>query len=416
MNARAPAELVSIGAGMAVFLVVVMSVVALVLLVRRALAQGGEAEITVNGRTIARVARGVRLLTALADRGVPLPAACGGIGACGLCRVLVVAGGGPILPTETSRLTRADVARGARLACQVTVREDIALDLPEELLGVQEFTCVVRSSRSVATFMKEIVLEVPEGFDLEFRAGAFVLLQCPPFRASFRDFEIAAEFRDAWDRNDLWRLSVRSDEPTARAYSLANSPGEAGIVQLVVRIATPPPGARADVPPGIVSSYVFGLSAGDLVTVTGPFGNFMATESEREMIFVGGGAGMAPMRSHVLDQLQRLRTSRKIGFWYGARSRRELFYDDLFERLAAEHDNFTWTVALSEPRPEDDWHGPVGYIHRVLDERYLRAHRRPDECDYYLCGPPLMIRATRQLLDELGVPPENVHFDDFGGQ
>jgi len=326
----------------------------------------------------------------------------------------VTAGGGVTLPVETARLPRQDLARGMRLACQVALREDVEVELPAELFGVRELDCTVRSNRSVATFMKEIVLDLPPGERLGFRAGAFVQIVCPPFSTSFRDFDVPERVREDWDRLDLWRLSVSSPSETVRAYSLANHPGEEGIVQLVVRIATPPPHAGPEVPPGIVSSFVFSRRAGDVVRVTGPYGNFTARDTDREMVFVGGGAGMAPMRSHILDQLERRRTTRTISFWYGARSLRELFYDDLFDRLAREHENFTWHVALSQPLPEDRWDGPVGYVHRVLEERLLRSHPCPEECEYYLCGPPLMTRATKTLLLDYGVPDDQVMYDDFG--
>jgi Na+-transporting NADH:ubiquinone oxidoreductase subunit F len=415
MSASGTNALVEILAGVLILVVVVTCLATVVLLVQGLLAPKGAALVTVNGRLLASAPCGQRLLEALADRGVFMPASCGGTGGCGLCRVRVVAGGGSALPTETVRLSPVEIAAGWRLACQVTLRNDVAIELPDELLGVKTLTCTVRSTRSVSTFMKEIVLALPPDERLDFRAGAFVLLHCPPFRVAFADFEIGAEYRDEWDQLGLLSLVAGSTTPVTRAYSLANHPGESGIAQLVVRIATPPPRSDPEVPPGIVSSYVFGLIPNDRVTISGPFGNFTARDSEREMVFVGGGAGMAPMRAHILDQLVRLRTPRRIRFWYGARSRRELFYGGLFDRLAAEHDNFAWTVVLSEPRPEDDWDGPVGYVHRVLGEQYLQPHPHPEECEYYLCGPPLMIQATRQLLDEFGVPPAHVHFDDFGG-
>ena len=318
------------------------------------------------------------------------------------------------LPTESARLARRELAAGARLACQLTVRGDLAIRVPDEIFGVRRWTCRVRSARCVGSLIREVVLELPEDETLDFRAGSFVQVTAPAYRARFRDFHIDASVRDEWDRLDLWRYQVESPAPTTRAYSLANPPQEDRIAVLLVRLATPPAGAPADVPPGIVSSFLFQVRPGDAVTVAGPYGHFFAGEGDREMIFVGGGAGMAPLRSHILDQLLRLRTGRRIGFWYGARNRRDLFYAEEFDRLQADHENFRWTVALSEPGPEDDWSGDVGFIHDVLYRGYLAEHACPEECEYYLCGPPLMAKATQAMLRRLGVPPESVHFDDFG--
>jgi Na+-transporting NADH:ubiquinone oxidoreductase subunit F len=416
MIAALSPELLEVGAGVVLFTAIVMCLVLVVLFARSRLVQTGTVEIVVNERISLTADVGRRLLTVLTENAVRVPSGCGGTGTCGMCRVTVVHGGGAPLPVETARLLRRQVADGQRLACQLTIRQDLVVEVPDEILGVREFECVVRANRNVATFIKELQLDLPEGESLDFFAGAFVELHCPAYRAAFRDFDVDVEFRDEWDRLDLWRYEAGAARPTSRAYSLANYRDEPGPVKLIVRIATPPPGASPTVPPGVVSSYVFSLRPGDRVSISGPFGNFAADDSEREMVVVGGGAGMAPLRAHILDQLVRLRSSRKIGFWYGARSRREIFYAEEFDRLQAEHDNFRWHVALSEPRPGDGWRGSVGFIHGVLAERYLRDHPAPEDCEYYLCGPPMMIRATRQLLDQLGVAPENVHFDDFGGQ
>jgi Na+-transporting NADH:ubiquinone oxidoreductase subunit F len=318
------------------------------------------------------------------------------------------------LPTDASRLSRRELARGTRLACQLTVRHDLRIRIPEEIFGVRSWTCRVRSARCVGTMIREIVAELPGDERLEFRAGSFVQVTAPPYRARFRDFAIDPEVRPEWDRLDLWRYEVASAAPATRAYSLANAPQEDRIAMLLVRLATPPASAPEDAPPGIVSSYLFGVRAGDLLELTGPYGDFFATEGAAEMIFVGGGAGMAPMRSHILDELGRLGTRRRIGFWYGARNRGELLYADLFDRLAAEHPNFSWTPALSEPRPQDAWTGEVGFIHDVLERSYLADHPHPEDCEFYLCGPPLMAQATLAMLARLGVPTENVRFDDFG--
>jgi len=339
---------------------------------------------------------------------------CGGRGICGLCRVQVLAGGGAPTPVEGDLITRQDIADGVRLACQVTLKEDLRIRVPDEVLGIKEIVCRVTSNRNVATFIKELVLELPPGKALEFSAGAFIQIRCPPFRTRFTDFDVAAPFREDWDQMDLWRHEVSSAVPIMRSYSLANYPGE-GNVKLIVRIATPPPGAPPSVPPGVVSSYVFQLKPADEVTIVGPFCHFRVAETHKEMVFVGGGAGMAPMRSMILDQILRRGTDRKVSFWYGARSRKELFYDEEFDRLQREHDNFRWVAALSEPRPEDDWSGPTGFIHHVLLDRYLQDHPAPEECEYYLCGPPMMLEVTRSMLDELGVEPASIRFDAFGG-
>lgn len=400
--------------GATVFTGVVMALVLAVLFARSRLAPSGSVALVVNGERRLAVPAGATLLEALSAARVPLPAGCGGRGTCGACRVVVRSGGGAVLPTETARIGRAGLARGERLACQVKLREDVAVELPPELLAVEEFECRVRSSSSVATYIKEIVLELPPERDFRFRAGAFVQVTAPPYRLRYDAIEVGEAYRAEWERLGLRALVASCAKPTTRAYSLANHPGERGVLVLGVRVALPPPSAPAGTPPGIVSSWLFGLRPGDSVRVSGPFGHFFAEDSEAEMVLVGGGAGMAPLRAHVLDQLEGRRSRRPIRFFYGARNRRELFYDELFERLAAEHANFRWCAALSEPRPEDHWKGPTGFVHEVLFERYLKEHPAPEACEYYLCGPPLMLRATLALLDELGVDPTRVHYDDFG--
>lgn len=407
--------MIEVLASVLLFTAIVMCLVFVVLLARTFLLPGGEVEITINEKRTIRAPREEKLLGALHADGILVPSACGGKGTCAQCKVAVLSGAGPPLPVETARLARRELAEGVRLACQVAIRDDLDVRVPEEIFGVRQLTCRVRSSRCVATLIKEIVLELPEGELLDFRAGAYVQVTSPPYRARFSDFAIDPEVRDEWDRLDLWRYEAGCDRSTTRAYSLANPPAESDRIVLDVRIATPPPGAPQGTPPGIVSSYLFSLRPGDEVAVSGAYGHFFASEGEREMVFVGGGAGMAPMRSLILDQLERLHSRRTITFWYGARSRRELFYAELFDALAAEHPNFRWCVALSEPRPEDAWGGETGFIHEVLYAKYLEGHPAPEDCEYYLCGPPLMIRAVRSLLDGLGVEPEAVHFDDFGG-
>lgn len=397
----------------AVFTAIVMLAVAAVLAVRTAMVAGGTATVTVNDTRAVDVPTDVKLLWGLADAGIHVPAACGGRGTCGQCRVLVREGAGKALAIEAARIARRDLARGMRLACQVAVREDLRIEVPDEILSARRMVCTVASARNVATLIREITLDTPPGERFGFRAGGYIQIECPPFSARFRDFDIEPEYRAEWDRLDLWRYAIASHRPTTRAYSLANHPGEA-VIMLNVRIALPPPGAPPSAPPGTVSSYLFQLKPGDPVTISGPFGAMHATDSDREMVFVGGGAGMAPLRSLILDQLVGIGTRRPISFWYGARSRRELFYADQFALLAKTHPNFRWTVALSEPLPDDHWSGPTGFIHDVLYEQLLKEHPEPEECEYYLCGPPLMIRAVLRTLDAFGVPPENIMFDDFG--
>jgi Na+-transporting NADH:ubiquinone oxidoreductase subunit F len=396
-----------------VFTAVVMCLVLGILLARRLLAPVGEVEIRLNEKVV-RAPRGEHLLEALYRQGVHLPAACGGRGTCGQCAVTALVGGGEPLPTERARLTDGQISRGLRLACQLTIREPLTLRVPEELLGVREWTCRVRSSRSVGTLMKEIVLELPAGEKLRARAGSYVQVRCAPYRARFADLPLDAGVRAEWERLGLLGLEAEATRPTTRAYSLANRPSDDDCAVLLVRVATPPAGAPPGTPAGVVSSYLFSLAPGDAVTVQGPYGEFFAEPSDAEMILVGGGAGMAPLRAHAHEQLEARHAMRRISFWYGARSRRELFYVDEFDALARGHPNFRWTVALSEPRPEDAWSGEVGFIHEVLLRSYLAEHPAPEECEYFLCGPPLMLSATRAMLDRLGVPPENVHFDDFG--
>ena len=406
--------MIEVGLGAVLFTAIVMCLVLLVLLARRFLVVRGEVAVRVNDRMTLHAAIGQRLLSALLENGVQVPSACGGSGTCGVCRITVTQGGREPIPVEAARISAADLRAGVRLACQLTLRRDLAVRVPDEFAGVEQFDCVVRSNHNVATFIKELRLELPEGKRLDFRAGAFVQLTCPPHRTRFADFQIDAPFDTEWNRLGLWNLRAETKHPTTRAYSMANYPGEEG-VRLDVRIATPPPDAPASTPPGVVSSWIFGLSPGEHVTIAGPFGHFHATETEREMVFVGGGAGMAPMRSHIFDQLERLHSLRKITFWYGARSRRELFYAEDFNRLEQQHENFRWVTALSEPKLEDEWNGHVGFIHQVLHDHYLADHPSPAACEYYLCGPPMMILEMRRLLDGMGVAPHDIHYDDFGG-
>jgi Na+-transporting NADH:ubiquinone oxidoreductase subunit F len=399
-----------------IFMVIVLALTLIILFARSKLVPRGKAHLLINDdpeRSL-EVPLGGKLLFALGDQGIYVPSACGGGGTCGQCKIQVLEGGGAILPTETSQIKRREAREGYRLSCQVGVKEDMNITVPPEIFSVRKWECKVQSNRNVATFIKELVLELPAGENVDFRAGGYIQIECEPHTVSYGDFDVEEEYRGDWDRFDMWRYQSRVSEHVVRAYSMANYPGEKGIIMLNVRIASPPP-SEPDAPPGMMSSYIFGLKPGDKTVITGPFGEFFATDTENEMIYIGGGAGMAPLRSHILDQLERLGSSRKISFWYGARSLRESFYNEDFDRLLSEHQNFSWTLALSDPQPEDDWKGASGFIHQVLYDRYLKDHPSPEDCEYYLCGPPMMIAAVVQMLDGLGVEPENIFFDDCGG-
>ncbi len=404
-----------IGLGIALFTAIILVLVFVILAARSRLVATGTVPVLINGARELRIAVGSKLMYGLADARIFLASACGGGGTCGQCRVQVMSGGGSILPSETSLISGREAADHYRLACQVAVRQPMQIRIPEDILGVRKFPCTVLSNANVASFIKELVLRVPESEDWDFRAGNYVSLECPPHRLRYADFDIDDRFRGAWDRHNLWRFESNVAEATSRAYSMANFPLEGSIIKLNVRIATPPPGSAASVPPGKVSSYIFGLRAGDEVYVSGPFGHFFAKDTDAEMIFIGGGAGMAPLRAIIFDQLKRLQTRRKMSFWYGARSLIETFYVEDFDSLATEHDNFEWHIALSDPQPEDDWRGKTGFIHSVLYQKYLEKHAAPEECEYYICGPPMMNTAVIKMLDDLGVGKENILLDDFGG-
>ena len=404
-----------IALGVGLFTLIVLALVMVILLARSRLVASGEVPILVNGERELAARVGVKLLGALSESGLFISSACGGGGTCGQCRVKVLDGGGAILPTEQSHITKREAHDGARLACQVTVKQPLKIEVPREVFGVRKFECTVRSNRNVATFIKELVLELPPGEKLDFRAGGYVQIECPPHMVKYENFVVEDQFRPEWDRYRLWRYVSTVKEPVSRAYSMANYPLETGIIMLNVRIATPPPGADESVPPGIMSSYIFSLKPGDKLVASGPFGEFFAKESDAEMVFVGGGAGMAPMRSHIFAQLERRNAKRKMTFWYGARSKREMFYTEDFDRLAQEHENFRWHVALSDPQPEDEWTGYRGFIHKVLLDEYLANHPAPEDCEYYLCGPPMMTTAVIGMLESLGVERENILLDDFGG-
>ncbi len=395
---------------------VVLVLVVVLLGARRKLVAAGDVSIVVNddpGKTL-KVEAGTTLLGALASNKVFIPSACGGKGSCGVCEVVVKEGGGEILPTETSFISTGEARRGYRLACQVKCKRDMRIELPSEIFDVRKWECRVLSNRNVSTFIKELKLALPEGEDVPFRAGGYVQIQCPPHVLSFRDFDIDPEFREEWDRFDLWRFRSVVAEPVERAYSMANFPLEKGILLFTIRIVFPPD-YREDIPPGMMSSWLFNLKPGDTVTVSGPFGEFYARDSDKEMCLVGAGAGMAPLRSHIFDQFYRLHTQRKVTFWYSARNLKEAFYQEEFDKLQAEHPNFEWHLVLSEPRPEDNWTGPVGLVrHNVLRDLYLKDHPAPEEIEYYLCGPTVMNKAVIDMLLSLGVDRENILLDEFG--
>lgn len=401
--------------GVAMFTVVVIGLVTVILAARSKLVSSGDVMITINDNPnqSIQVSAGGKLMNTLADAGIYLPSACGGGGSCQQCRCVIKSGGGDILPTEASAFTKGEVKDGWRLSCQVAVKQDMNIEVEPELFGVKRWECEVVSNPNVATFIKELTLKLPEGETVDFRAGGYVQLEVPPHVVKFEDFDVEDEYRSDWDRFGFFNLESKVEDTVVRAYSMANYPEERGVVKFNIRIATPPPGT--ELPPGQMSSYTFNLKPGDKIAVFGPFGEFFAKESGNEMVFIGGGAGMAPMRSHIFDQLKRLNSKRKISFWYGARSLREVFYEDEYDQLAQENDNFEWHLALSDPQPEDDWQGDTGFIHNVVLENYLKDHPAPEDVEYYMCGPPMMNAAVIRMLKELGVEDENIMLDDFGG-
>lgn len=400
---------------LAVFLSVVLVLVGILLLVEARVVVKGDRRLVINDdadRPL-EVPTGKTLLAALLDHDILIPCACGGKGTCGTCKCRVVEGGGDILPTELSLVSRRERLDHVRLACQVKVRQDMRIRIPAEIFSIQKYTAVVVSNDNVATFIKELVLRLDEGQSLDFEAGAYMQIDVPPYKAAYKNFTIGQLYRSDWEKYKLLQLEAGTGEPVNRAYSLANPPAEKGILRFTIRIATPPPG-NVKAPPGVASSYVFNLKPGDRVTLSGPYGDFFVKDTAREMCFIGGGAGMAPMRSHILNQLLTVKTHRRMSFWYGARSRREMFYDEEFRDLAAQFPNFSYHVALSEPLPDDRWDGPVGFIHQAAHDLYLKDHPDPADIEYYLCGPPMMIRAVFEMLDGLGVEREMIAYDDFG--
>lgn len=397
-----------------VFVGMIVVLVLILIAAESKLVYKGDVKITINKKEdkSITVPAGKTLLNTLSDQKIFLPSACGGGGTCAMCKCQILEGGGEILPTETSHFSYREQKENWRLACQVKVKNDMSIQIPDEIFNIQKYTCTVASNKNVATFIKELVMDLDENQRLDFRSGGYIQIDIPEYELSFKDFDIDERFREDWEKYNLFDLQVKNPEPVFRAYSMANHPAEGQKVILNVRIATPPRGM--DVPPGIASSWIFNLKPGDKVTISGPYGEFYIKDTDREMCFIGGGAGMAPMRSHIFHLFHTEKTKRKATFWYGARSKREMFYDEEFKAIAKEHPNFSYHVALSDPLPEDKWDGPVGFIHQVAFDEYLSKHEDPSEIEYYLCGPPMMLDAVQKMLYNLGVDEGNIAFDDFG--
>jgi len=401
--------------GVAIFTGVVAALVWLIVAARSQLVSTGDVSIVINDQKTISIPAGGKLLNALADEGIFVSSACGGGGTCAQCKVNVLEGGGDILPTEKTHINKKAEREGCRLSCQVAVKQDMTIEVPHEALETKKWRCKVRSNRNVATFIKELVLELPEGEDVGFKAGGYIQIEAPPHVVNYRDFDIDEEYHGDWDNFNVWDNISKVDETVIRAYSMANYPGEKGIIMLNVRVASPPPRSPKGTPPGKMSSYIFNLKPGDEVTISGPYGEFFIKETPAEKIYIGGGAGMAPLRSHTFELFKNMHTDCKVSYWYGGRSVRELFYLEEFEELEKKHDNFSMHIALSDPLPEDNWTGLTGFIHQVLHDEYLSKHPAPEDCEYYICGPPIMLKCVQDMLSDLGVEPENIAFDDFGG-
>ena len=401
--------------GMLMFTVVVLALVLMILAAKAKLVATGNVNIRINEQKEVSVPAGGKLLGALADAGVFVSSACGGGGTCAQCKVHIHSGGGDILPTEKAHISKLEAREGMRLSCQVAVKQDMDVEVPPEAFDTKKWRCKVRSNRNVATFIKEFLLELPEGEQVDFKAGGYIQIECPPHKVAYKDFDIDERFRGDWDKYNVWRYVSKVDETVTRAYSMANYPGEKGIIMLNVRVASPPPRAPDGTPPGKMSSYIFGCKPGDEVTISGPYGEFFIKDTDAEMVYIGGGAGMAPLRSHIFELFKNLKTNRKVSYWYGGRSMRELFYVDHFREIEKEFPNFKFNIALSEPQPEDNWDGYTGFIHQVLHDNYLKDHPAPEDIEYYICGPPMMNAAVFKMLDDLGVEKENIAYDDFGG-
>ena len=396
-----------------VFTVVILGLVGLLTIAKSQLVAEGSVRVLVNGEKEVEVEPGQSLLSAMASQQIFIPSACGGGGTCAMCKCKVFEGGGDVLPTEVGQLSLRERKDQVRLSCQVKVKQDLKIEVPEEVFGVKKFEGKVISNANVATFIKELVVALPEGVELDFEPGGYIQIDVPIYSCTFRDFDIDEKYHADWDRFKFWDIKAKNDEEGVfRAYSMANYPAEGNIVMLNIRIATAPRGM--DVPPGLCSSYVFNLKPGDTITMSGPYGEFAINHTDREMIYVGGGAGMAPLRSQLYELFNTLKTGRKVSYWYGARSKREIFYEEEFRALERQFPNFRFVVALSDPQEEDEWEGPVGFIHQIVIDQYLSKHEEPEDCEFYFCGPPLMLKAVLKMCDDYGVPPENVRFDDFG--
>lgn len=406
--------LVEIFLSVSMFTVVVIGLVGVILGAKKYLLPEGDVTININDQKDIVVPKGGKLMNALAEEGIFVSSACGGGGTCAQCTVKIFEGGGEILATEKGHINKKEEREGCRLSCQVAIKNDMKIEVPHEAFETKKWECTVRSNDNVATFIKELVLELPEGEDVGFKAGGYIQIECPPHIVDYKDFDIDKEYHPDWDKFDVWRYTSKVDETVVRAYSMANYPGEKGIIMLNVRVASPPP-RQPDVPPGKMSSYIFNLKPGDKVTISGPYGEFFIKETQSEMLYVGGGAGMAPLRSHIFELFKNLKTGRKVTYWYGGRSLRELFYIDEFRAIEKEFPNFTFNIALSEPAEEDNWDGYVGFIHQVVIDNYLKDHPAPEEIEYYYCGPPMMNICVQKMCEDFGVEPENISFDDFGG-
>lgn len=412
------------------FTLIILLLVALLLFAQSKLVQQGDVKIVVNGdeKNPIVTQAGSSLLSTLSGEKIFLPSACGGGGTCAMCKCAIDEGGGDVLPTELGHLSRKEQQENVRLSCQVKVKQDMHIRIPEEIFGIKKWECEVVSNYNVSTFIKEFVVRLPEGETLDFQSGGYIQIDVPEIEVDYKNIEITPKpelnhpedvYQSDWDKFKLWDLKMKNDEPIFRAYSMANHPAEGNIIMLTIRIATPPwdraAGNWMDVNPGICSSYVFSRKPGDKVTISGPYGEFFINPTDREMIYIGGGAGMAPLRSHIFHLFHTEKSDRKVSYWYGGRSKKELFYTNHFRRIEEEFPNFSYNIALSEPLPEDSWEGYTGFIHQVLYDNYLKDHPEPEEVEYYLCGPPLMNAAVLKMLDDLGIPPENIRFDDFGG-
>jgi Na+-transporting NADH:ubiquinone oxidoreductase subunit F len=400
--------------GVAMFTLIVLALVVVILAAKARLVASGDVAITINDQKTMQVPAGGKLLGALADAGIFVSSACGGGGTCGQCEVKVLSGGGDILPTERTHISRREAREGCRLSCQVAVKQDMRVEVPPEAFETKKWHCKVKSNHNVATFIKEFVLALPPGEEVGFKSGGFIQIECPPHEIAYKDFNIEEEYRADWDKYDVWRYVSKVDETVSRAFSMANYPGEKGIIMLNVRVASPPP-RLPNVPPGKMSSWIFSRKPGDEVTISGPYGEFFIKDTDAEMVYIGGGAGMAPLRSHIFELFKNRKTKRKVSYWYGGRSLCELFYIEQFRAIEEEFPNFTFNIALSEPQPEDHWEGYTGFIHQVLLDNYLKKHPAPEDIEYYICGPPMMNQAVFKMLDDLGVEKENIAYDDFGG-